>query len=201
MSASLIYRNALLYETAMLLVYGRHYFARYSRLADLIPAGASVLDLCCGPAVLYNRYLRHKSVRYTGVDLNPGFIRRLRERGAEGCVLDLHSDAHLPDADFVVMQASLCHFLPDPKPVVERMLQAARRQVIIAEPVRNLTTSSLPVIAALARRLTTLENGTGQDRFTCETLDHFFTAYGSRVRQSFFIPGGREKVFVLGSAC
>ena len=30
----------------MVMLYGRHYFARYQVIADLIPARSSVLDLC-----------------------------------------------------------------------------------------------------------------------------------------------------------
>ena len=63
MSATVVYKSPLLYEAVMLALYGRHYFARYRAIADLIPAGSSVLDLCCGPAILYSRYLRNKNVR------------------------------------------------------------------------------------------------------------------------------------------
>src|SRR5215211_4230426 len=124
----------------MLVLYGRHYPSRYRAIADLIPSGSSVVDLCCGPALLFNRYLRNKGVRYTGLDLNAGFIDGLVRNGASGMVWDLRKDDPLPEADYVLMQASLYHFLPDAAPIVERMLEAARRKVIIAEPIRNLAT-------------------------------------------------------------
>jgi len=201
MTASPIYKLPVLYEAVMLVLYGRNYSARYRQLADLIPTGSRVLDLCCGPAVLYDRYLRRKSVRYTGLDLSEHFIHRLRRRGGEGLVWDVRSPAALPHADCVIMQASLYHFLPDPEPVVGRMLQAARQAVIIAEPIRNLANSRLRLVAACARRLTDSGNGSAHLRFTPETLDQFFASFGPRVRHSFYIPGGREKVFVLNPAC
>ncbi len=197
MSSSAIYRRPALYEAAMLTLYGRHYSSRYQSLADLIPAGTSVLDLCCGPAVLYHRYLRRKSVRYTGLDLSAEFIKRLQRRGGEGHVWDVRALAPLPSADSVVMQASLYHFLPDPKPVVERMLQASRRQVIVAEPVRNLANSQYRLVAACARRFTDAGDGRAHTRFTPQTLDALFASFGSRLLRSFPIPGGREKVFIL----
>jgi SAM-dependent methyltransferase len=197
MSSSPIYKTPALYEVVMLMLYGRNYSGRYQSLADLIPAGSSVLDLCCGPAVLYDRYLRQKSVRYTGLDLSGQFIDHLRRRGGEGQVWDARSPAPLPLADFVVMQASLYHFLPDPRPVVERMLQAARRQIIIAEPVRNLANSRYRLVAACASRFTDAGGGPADTRFTPQTLDTFFASFGSRLRRSFHIPGGREKVFIL----
>src|SRR5215467_14769223 len=107
MSSSPIYKRPALYEAVMLMLYGRYYSSRYRSVADLIPTGSSVVDLCCGPAVLYNRYLRHKSVRYTGLDLSGQFIDHLRRRGGEGQVWDARSPDPLPPADFVVMQASL----------------------------------------------------------------------------------------------
>jgi SAM-dependent methyltransferase len=199
MATSLIYKNALLYELTMLVLYGRHYSSRFRAVADLIPEGASVLDLCCGPATLYQRHLRHKAVRYTGLDLNAKFIRQLIHAGGQGRVWDLRGDEPLPAADYVIMQASLYHFLPDPRPMVDRMLQAAGKQVIVAEPIRNLASSNLPLLKRLARRHTDPGSGAAASRFTEELLDQFFAPYGGRVRQAFLIPGGREKVYVLAA--
>jgi SAM-dependent methyltransferase len=199
-TTSLVYRSALAYESAMLLLYGRHYFGRYRAVADLIPDGASVLDVCCGPAHLFHRYLKRKSVQYCGLDVNAGFIRRLEQNGAEGRVCDIAGAEALPPADYVVMQASLYHFLPDAKPVVDRMLRAARRQVIVAEPIRNLADSRVPLLAWLARRQTDPGSGPQPHRFTEQTLDGLFAAYQPRVVRSFLIPGGREKVYALDAA-
>jgi SAM-dependent methyltransferase len=196
-AGSLVYRNAILYEIVMLVLYGRHYGARYRAVADLVPDGSSVLDICCGPGVLFDRYLRARSVDYTGVDVNPRFVERVNRRGGRGLLFDLGEDRPLPGADTVVMQASLYQFLPDAAPVVRRMLRAAREQVVIAEPVRNLATSRNPLLAALARRQTDPGLGARPRRFTEATLDAFVAGLGVRVAQAFLIPGGREKVVVL----
>src|SRR5262249_31670204 len=197
LSKSLIYQSSLLYELVMAVLYGRHYFARYRSLDGLIPAGARVLDLCCGPATLYFRYLRHRGVQYTGLDINEKFIRNLVRKGGQGQVWDLRQDGPLPQADYVIMQASLYHFLPDAGRIVDRMLEAARQQVIIAEPVRNLANARIPLLAFLARRQTDPGSGKQVCRFTEETLDAFFAPYTPHLNRSFLIPGGREKVFVL----
>ena len=199
MAATALYKSAFLYEALMVLLYGRHYADRYRAIADLIPAESSVLDLCCGPAVLYRRYLRHKSIRYTGLDLSRTFIQRLNRQGAHGEVWDLQQETDLPPADYVIMQASLYQFLPDPKPVIDRMLRAARSQVILAEPVRNITSSKIAPLAFLGRHFTDPGDGQSAHRFTEESLDRFFSRYASRLHKSFSIPGGREKVFVLDS--
>lgn len=197
MAESFIYRSASVYELAMLLLYGRHYASRYRAIAELIPAGSSVLDLCCGPALLYHRYLKSKGVRYAGLDLNANFIARLNRRGGRGQVWDLRSDEALPSADYVIMQASLYHFLPDAAPVVNRMLQAAQERVIIAEPIRNLATSDSRLLSLLSRLFTNPGVGEHNLRFTEASLADFFSAYASRVVRSFPIAGGREKVYVL----
>jgi SAM-dependent methyltransferase len=192
-----VYRTAIGYELLMRALYGRHYRARLRAVADLIPGGATVLDLCCGPGTLYRRHLRARGVAYTGVDINPRFIERVRRLGGEGLVRDLHQDIELPPADYVVMQASLYHFLPDPAPLLGRMERAARRGVIIAEPIRNLASAGNPVVAALAGRLA--DPGTGAQPLRCDEamLDRLLGGPRTPPARSHFIPGGREKVYVL----
>ncbi|MBV9928609.1 MAG: class I SAM-dependent methyltransferase [Acidobacteria bacterium] len=197
MAAGLIYRSSALYELAMLGLYGRHYPSRYRAVAGLIPPRSSVLDLCCGPAVLYRRYLRQKSVEYTGLDISEKFVRDLTRRGVHAEVWDLRQSDPLPPADCVVMQASLYHFLPDPLPVLGRMLAAARKQVIVAEPVRNLSSSKLPLLGPLARRLTDPGVGSQPYRFTEGGLNDLMLSLGTRPPRTRLISGGREKLYVI----
>ena len=198
MATSLIYRTGPGYELAMRILYGRHYDSRYRAIADLIGTESSVLDVCCGPATLFTRYLKQKRVEYTGLDINAAFMRSLNSQGASGMVWDIREEQRpLPQADYVVMQASLYHFLPDAAPVVDRMLAAARLHVIIAEPVRNLASSDNPLLRFAGRLLTNPGSGEQPDRFTESSLAEFFKQYGPRVQRSMPIPGSREIVYVL----
>lgn len=181
----------------MLALYGRHYRSRYRAIAELIPDGSSVLDLCCGPAFLYHRYLRPKSVHYTGLDVNEKFIEQLTRRGANAQIWDLTIDKALPKADFVVMQASLYHFLPDPSAVVDRMRAAAKKQTIIAEPIRNVSSNSSRLLSFAGKVLTDPGTGNHTQRFNEASLDQFFKRYVSSVQQSYLIAGGREKMYVI----
>jgi ubiquinone/menaquinone biosynthesis C-methylase UbiE len=156
----------------MRLLYGRHYAARQRAIADLIPPGASVLEVCCGPGTLYRRHLARKRVRYLGLDINAGFLRRVRRSGAEAREWDVRSADPLPPADFVIMQASLYHFMDDPRPLIERML-------------------------AIAARLTDPGTGPQPDRYDEATLDRVLEPFASLVRERRLLPGGREKVYVL----
>ena len=201
MSTSLVYRNASSYELLMRALYGRHYAARLWAVAAQVPAGASVLELCCGPGTLYLRHLRGRAGGYVGLDVNAGFVRRLRRRGVDARELDVASGAApLPQADVAIMQASLYHFLPSADQVVDRMLAAARDRVIIAEPIRNLAASKLPVVGSLGRRAADPGVGGHGQRFDEVTLKELMTRYADRVLTSFPIPGGREQVYVLAGA-
>lgn len=196
MPSKLIYRNPLLYEIVMRLLYGRHYQARSRVIADLIEPHSSVVDLCCGSALLYRDFLRQKNVDYTGLDISFEFVEQLNRRGIRARQSDLRSSPTLPPADYAVMQSSLCYFLPDPHHIIDRMLAAAGKAVIIAEPIRNLSTSSSPLLATIAVRL----SGPGGDhaqRFDERSFDDVFARYSSRIAARFKIPGGREKVYVL----
>jgi SAM-dependent methyltransferase len=196
----LIYRSAGAYELLMRALYGRHYAARMRAVADQVPHGASVLELCCGPGTMYLRHLRGRTSGYVGIDVNPGFVARLRGRGVDARVVDLAvSDEPLPAADAVILQASLYHFLPRAERIVERMLAAARDRVIVSEPVRNLASSNVAVIARLGRRGADPGVGGHAHRFTEETLEALMGCYRARILRSFPIPGGREQVYVLSA--
>jgi hypothetical protein len=131
------------------------------------------------------------------LDINPNFIARLSRSGAVGRIWDLRSNEELPAADYVIMQASLYHFLPNASEVVDRMLRAGRKRVIIAEPIRNLAMSNSRLLSLLGKLLTNPGVGEHSLRFTEESLTDFFSSYASRVVECFTIAGGREKVYVL----
>ena len=195
----LIYRSPFLYSLVNRLLYGRSHDARYRVIADLIPPRSTVVDLCCGPALLFRHHLRDKEVHYTGLDLSPNFVDSLNENGGHGILWDVRSNKPLPRADYVIIQGSLYFFLPDPRPLIDRMLAAANQQVIVAEPIRNLSTSKLPFLSAVARATAGAVPGNHPTRFTEETLDLLFARYRPELKESFKIPGGRDKVYVLES--
>jgi SAM-dependent methyltransferase len=198
-SVSLIYRSASVYELVMRALYGRHHRERLRAVAEQVPAGATVLELCCGPGSLYLRHLRARVSSYVGLDANPKFVAGLQARGVDARLIDLIDGVQLlPRADVAIMQASLYHFLPDPDTIVRRMLDVAERCVIISEPIRNLSSSTLPLIGTIGRCATDPGVGGHTDRFTEKTLDQLMAAYD--VQAAFLAPGGRDKVYVLGAS-
>jgi trans-aconitate methyltransferase len=195
---SIVYRSQMVYEIAMLLIYRQHYHARYRAIADLIPTGAKVLDLCCGPAVLFTRYLAQKNVVYTGLDRNERFVAAGSAKRVRMILGDLSELTQLPAAEFVIMQGSLYHFLPDRvSAVIDKMLAASKQKVIIAEPVRNLSASRMSWLAILARHQSNAGYGPSVFRFDARSLATALAPFAAVVERSFPIAGGREMVYVL----
>jgi hypothetical protein len=80
------------------------------------------------------------------------------------------------------------------------MLQCSQGEVIISEPIRNLSSSRSPLIAEAARRMTDPGSGNHTARFTELTLDDLMSRYEAQFARSFLIAGGREKVYILRGA-
>ncbi|MEA2233093.1 MAG: hypothetical protein QOD83_2909 [Solirubrobacteraceae bacterium] len=196
---SLIYRSALGYGLAMRVLYGRYYGARDAAVAAHVADGASVLELCCGPARLYRNELRGRIGCYIAMDSNAGFVDRLRLRGVDARQADV-ATADLPVADIVLMQAGLYHFLPDAEGMVRRMLAAARERVVISEPVRNLAQSRVAIVARLASVGAATGGGAQAQRFDEASLEALMKRFGDAVVASQPAPGGRERVYVLAGA-
>jgi SAM-dependent methyltransferase len=196
---SLIYRSALGYGLAMRVLYGRYYGARDAAVAAHVADGASVLELCCGPARLYRNELRGRIGCYIAIDSNAGFVDRLRLRGVDARQADV-ATADLPVADIVLMQAGLYHFLPDAEGMVRRMLAAARERVVISEPVRNLAQSRVAIVARLASVGAATAGGAQAQRFDEASLEALMKRFGDAVVASQPAPGGRERVYVLAGA-
>lgn len=173
----------------MQLLYGRHYCDRYRAVASRIEPGWSVVDLCCGDCRLYTQELAGRPGLYFGLDINKTFVRQATRRGISARVLDLRAEP-IPPADAIIMQGSLFQFVPDHDELITRMVRVAKQLVIIAEPVRNLASSSSRIIAGLARWCSHPGTQHNASRFTYGTLREVFTRHSCR--EYLPIAGGRE---------
>lgn len=181
----------------MRVLYGRYYAARDAAVAAHIADRASVLELCCGPARLYERELRGRIGAYVALDTSERFVARLRRRGVDARCADV-ATAELPVADVVVMQAGLYHFLPAADGIVRRMRAAARESVIIAEPVRNLASSRLRIVARLGAGGAATAEGAQAQRFDADSLRALMRGgFGDAITFHSAVPGGREHLYVL----
>lgn len=192
-----IYWHPLLYRLAMRLLYGRFFEARYAPVAELIPDGSSVHEVCAGDCRFYWKYLAGRKIRYQASDKNPVFVRSARSKGIDCLQLDLKAGSP-PPADYIVIMASLYQFMPDHKVVVDRLLAASAKGLILTEPVVNLASSPNPLLRLAGRLGTNPGGGAAPMRFNAQSLDAFVGEfYSDCLAGSAVIAGGREKLYVL----
>lgn len=199
---SFLYSNRALYHWAMRLLYGRFFDARYLAIAAEVPENSEVVDVCAGDCHLYLKYLHRKSVKYLGLDISPRLVRWAQKRGVLVREFNVWED-EVPTGEIVIMQASLYQFVPRANVIVHKLLAAARHEVIISEPIRNVSASANPFLAKLGHRLTVPSSArdfySGQ-RFDRQSLADFFSSFQAFER-SFIIPGGREMVGIFRGQC
>lgn len=171
-----IYWNPLLYHFTVRNLYGRDFEVRYRALAELIPEGAKVTELCMGDGYLYENYLRRKNIKYMGLDINRSFIRAAKRKNITCQLHNLHSD-EIPPADIILMQGSLCQFIPDERKIIRRMINASRKIVLIAEPVVNRAHSKNFFVRTIAKYSVNPGTGHVTERFNETSLLECFHAF------------------------
>ena len=193
-SKSPIYWTGIGYEWLMRALYGRGYHALYQNVADHIPAGSRVVDVCAGPGTLWHECLREKGVEYLALDFNGHFVMSARRRGARARYFDLRRDP-VPEADHIVLGSSLYHFRPHEDELLERLRRAARRSVIVTEPVENLSARGPRWFRRLAARLTDPGGGEYAARFDRASFEAFARRNGAVVFEH--TPGARNALAVF----
>ena len=177
----------------MRLLYGSDYARKYQAVADEIPAGSLVIDLCCGDCAIAP-LLEEKGCKYIGLDINERFVQWAKKRG-----LDVRNwnagQMDIPEGDVICMQSSLYQFMPNANLIIERMLKSARKAVIISEPIDNMTTSPSSLLRKLALQLTKVNGQIFPTRFTEATMKDLFKNYPARSIKT--VPQGRECVWVI----
>ena len=169
------------YNLVMRLLYGAEYERVAAAVSARIADAASVVEVCCGTGQLYRDFLRARGCRYLGLDFNGDFVMHARRHGADVRWFNLESDP-IPSADYVVICSSLYHFTDRADEIVTRLRRAARRAVIVSEPVRNL--SQLPAVGRLAAALTHPGVGEGSGhlrRFDLEMFTALVARHGGHV--------------------
>jgi hypothetical protein len=199
--SSPVYSHRVLYHVAMRLLYGRYFEARYAAVAEEIPRGSMVVDVCAGDCYLYLKHLRHKEVSYLGLDISPRLVRWARRHGASAQEFDLWKD-EVPTAEIVVLQASLYQFVPHVEAIMHKLLYAARGKLVVSEPIHNLSASGGRLFGRVARYLTA-PNSAGEgyvgERFDRQSLTALFGLFDT-FQRAWIIPGGREMIGVFGGS-
>lgn len=187
---SVLYRFPAAYEFCMRLGYGRGFRERYSAVDALIPDGAEVLDICAGDCYIYRHYLKKRTVRYSALDESAHFEGLARREGIDFRRMNIEMPVSFPQSDYVLMMASLYQFYPHHLDLLTALTAAAKRKLIITEPVRNLSASPNPLLKAAGRILTHPH----AHRFSENDMVEIFEEFGFRWNR---IANGREILGVL----
>lgn len=179
-SKSPVYWTGIGYELLMRVLYRSGFHVLYAGVADHVPSGAKVVDVCAGPGTLWHECLREKGVDYLALDFNGHFVMSARRRGARARWFDLRHE-EIPEADIVVLGSSLYHFRPHEDALLARLMRAARRSVIVTEPVVNLASQGPMWLRRLAVRLTDPGSGEPHERFDLGAFEAFAKRNGAAV--------------------
>jgi glycosyltransferase involved in cell wall biosynthesis len=167
-----IYWTGRGYDFVMQILCGKTNQETLAAVAGHIPENASVVDLCCGTAMLYRTQLKAKNCKYLGLDANGHFVMSIRRRAISS---QLHNTAKdpIPEADYIVMCNSFYHFHDKADELLEKMRAAAKKAVILTEPVRNMSTGGFGPLARFSNWLTNPGVGDYTQRFTPESFRAF----------------------------
>jgi len=189
-----IYWSPWIYRATMRLLYGKQVDERYRIVDRLVPDGARVVELCCGCGYLYEHFLRHRGVRYHGIDLLPHMTSRLRQLGAKVEQADVR-EAPVPAAEYVLMLGSLYHFHPDEAGMLRKM--AASGTGIVLEPLKNFSQSANPLVQLGARTLTHIGGSSSHRRLTAPELAAALAQAGVRLLEARDELEGRYRLLVF----
>ena len=174
-STGFAYSHPLAYTAVMRVLHRGAFALRYEAVVKHVPAGATVVDVCCGDAEIA-KYLPNNA--YIGLDANAGFVRHARKRGRDVRFWDARQEA-IPPADVVVIQSSLYQFHPEDADLARKAFAAARKRLVIAEPVVNWATHGNRWQKALARRMTRVSGQKFEFRHNERTLDALAESLGA----------------------
>lgn len=169
LNRSMLYWNASGYDLVIDRLYGDDI---HREIAELIPEGATVVDVCGGTASLFRKFLIKKNCRYQLLDANVFFVKAVRKLGIEARYFELNTDK-LPTADYLVMCSSFYHFFLNQDEIFEKLYSSAKIALIISEPVQNLSSHNFKLFAWIANWLTNPGVGDYKSRFNLESFKTF----------------------------
>lgn len=167
-------------------------------IAELIPVGASVLDLGCGDGDLLEHLIRNCQVKGRGVELSEQGVLTCVRRGLSVRQGNLNEGlADYPDAnfDYVVLSQTL-PFLSDPAKILGEMLRVGRKAVVSFPNwgywryrLQLLLTGCMPETEDLPHRW---YDAPRMQAFTITDFAHFCDLIGVRIEQEVYLAHGKR---------
>ncbi len=171
-------------------------------VADLVPAGAKVLDLGCGDGSLLDYLVRERKVRGRGIELNEGNVLACVRRGLS--VRQGHLEeglADYPDASFDdVLLTQTLPYLDDPGAILHEMLRVGRR-AIVSFPnwgywrcrLHLLLTGCVPQAPDLSQRWNDVPRW---QALTITDFAHFCQQEGLQITRELYLVKGRRSEII-----
>ncbi|MBK9294687.1 MAG: glycosyltransferase [Oligoflexia bacterium] len=166
------------YNFIMQLLTGKSFQQSFSKVAELIPESASVIDVCCGTGEFYYKHLKQKNCDYRGLDYNYRFVKGINKRGVKSNLSDVRYEK-IPACDYVVMVSSFYHFKKQKNEILKNMRASAQKAVIISEPVHNFSRHRIGFVSKVAVMLSKPGEGEYMERFNLKEFQEFAQAEGA----------------------
>jgi glycosyltransferase AglD len=196
-SKGLLYKSPFFYKKVMQVYYGDNFEARYKSIANLIDKKSTVVDVCCGDAVL-EKYLTKKGVNYLGLDASRYFVLSNLKRGVKCRLSDIENDL-IPQADYIVIQGSL-HLFEDPAKIIRKLKSSAKKAVIISESIHHVEEKGFFRLE-MAKKLNATVAGTyRKEEYFRFHEQEFRETIKSFSPQYYLTPGGRDLIAVIRKA-
>lgn len=184
-----IYLHPITYKMFCRLRYGQHFSRRYLSLCEIVEKNSTFLDLCAGDYLLYNA-LKTKDIKYTAIDINPHFTRKLTRKGFNAILGDV-LEIEFPVSDYVYMGASLYQFYNYEEFIIRKMQRAAKKKVIVIEPVSRFVSQKNRIMRWLVEVATKVNGNSFSHRYDYETL-HSKLAYVKGFETMYKIVDGND---------
>ena len=146
----------------MNLIYFGKYKRRFENIYSLLKKEktSNVIELCFGDTYIAN-FCKKNGIQWTGYDLNENFVAHAKRNHFNGLNEDIIKLDEFLKCDTYIMIGSLYHFKDDGVDLIRKMIQSSK-QVIISEPIKNLS-STKGIIGFVARR--SANTGKGHEVF------------------------------------
>jgi len=105
-------------------------------VSQWVPHGVSVVEVAAGCGEFYEAALCGKVSSYVALDVNPAFVKAMTQKGIQAMRTDVLT-APVPVGDTVIMMSAFYHFKEHGDRVLTKLLNSAKRNVILVEPVNN----------------------------------------------------------------
>jgi len=168
MKTSIIYWNINFYRLLMSVLYLGKYKRRFERINALLkPTTDTVIELCFGD-IYIAKHCKRNGINWKGYDINEHFVRNAARRNYNAILKDVNELSAFEKCDTYLIVGSLYHFRDNSVEILRKMI-ASSRQVIISEPIKNLTISK-GIIGYIARKSASVGKGSEEFRFNVTTF-------------------------------